>query len=74
MEAWIWLKGKKVIKNVEYLLDKWVVIKHHKMQTGHTYLRVLKTYKSNTYEMASLFSNEDFWVDIHPEDDVMILN
>lgn len=74
MEAWVWLKGQKVIKNLDDLLDKTVVVKRNgKKSSYHVYLHVITTRKSGISNMGALFSNEDFWVGVHPEDEVMIL-
>ena len=76
MQPWVWHSAKDILKNIKQLEGKDIVIKHNTSTTYHTYVNyVLKAYLSNAtdVEHGTVFCNEDFWADIYPEDEVMIL-
>lgn len=75
MEAWVWLKGEDVIKDILQLKGKTIIIKHNEeFRSWHIYvLEVLKVQKSSEFEYCRILSNEDFWTRIYPCDEVMIL-
>lgn len=73
MQPWIWINIKEV--NIQDLKGKSFVIKHKgKELTYHGYVfEAIDVKESKEDSCVCVFSNEDFWVFIYPEDEVMWL-
>ena len=75
MEAWVWIKGEDIIKDILQLKGKNIIIKHNEeFRSWHIYvLEVLKVRKISEHGYYDVFSTEDFWARIRPCDEVMVL-